>query len=187
MRKKSNLQTPLTLNVVLSETVLPQGHRWLKMSMYICMNVWEVGHKIWLLHHDLQWSIVLPLLINPLLILHLEWSVGLHLGGCHSSYLVPWRTGPGDEILNNLWPNNCIGYVADSSSSRHLLQIGSSVNPSLKRCPFRWQCPVNSLTTHLKVSIYGMFCKRCEGGNDYDKCADQPSALLGFLVAYYSN
>jgi hypothetical protein len=37
--------------------------------------------------------------------------------------------------------------VADSSSSRHLSQVGSSVNPSLKRCPFRWQCPVNSPTT----------------------------------------
>jgi hypothetical protein len=26
---------------------------------------------------------------------------------------------------------------ADSSSSRHLSQMGSSVNPNLKRCPFR--------------------------------------------------
>jgi hypothetical protein len=39
--------------------------------------------------------------------------------------------------------------VADSSSSRHLSHMGSSVNPSLKRCPFRWQCPVNSPTIYL--------------------------------------
>jgi hypothetical protein len=44
--------------------------------------------------------------------------------------------------------------VADSSSSRHFSQVGSSVKPSLKRCPFRWQCPVNSLTTHLNWSLF---------------------------------
>jgi hypothetical protein len=32
--------------------------------------------------------------------------------------------------------------------SVHLSQIGLSVNPGLKRCLFRWQCPVNSPTTH---------------------------------------
>jgi hypothetical protein len=40
------------------------------------------------------------------------------------------------------------------SSTRHLSQAGSSVNPSLKRCPFRWQCPVNSPTTHLNWSLF---------------------------------
>jgi hypothetical protein len=50
-----------------------------------------------------------------------------------------------------------------------------------------FQEELNSPTTHLKMSIYGMFCKRCEEGNDYDKCADQTSGLLDFLVAYYSN
>jgi hypothetical protein len=49
--------------------------------MYVCMYVWGVGHNTRPLHRDLQWSIVLPLLINPLLILHLEWSVELHLWG----------------------------------------------------------------------------------------------------------
>jgi hypothetical protein len=44
--------------------------------------------------------------------------------------------------------------VADSSSSRHVSQVGSSVNPSLKRCPFRWQCPVSSPTTHLNWSLF---------------------------------
>jgi hypothetical protein len=44
--------------------------------------------------------------------------------------------------------------VADSSSSRHLSQVGSSVNPILKRCPFRWQCPVSSPTTHLNWSLF---------------------------------
>jgi hypothetical protein len=45
-------------------------------------------------------------LINPLLIPHFEWNVELYLGGCHSSHLVPWRTCPGEEILNELWPHN---------------------------------------------------------------------------------
>jgi hypothetical protein len=44
--------------------------------------------------------------------------------------------------------------VVDSSSSRHLSQVGSSINPSLKRCPFRWQCPVNSPTIHLNWSLF---------------------------------
>jgi hypothetical protein len=44
--------------------------------------------------------------------------------------------------------------VADSSSSRHLSQVGPSINPILKRCPFRWQCPVSSLTIHLNWSLF---------------------------------
>jgi hypothetical protein len=44
--------------------------------------------------------------------------------------------------------------VADSSSSRHHSQVGSSVTPSLKRCPFKWKCPVNSPTTHLNWSLF---------------------------------
>jgi hypothetical protein len=44
-----------------------------------------VGHKIQLLHRDLQLSIVLPLLFNPLLISHLEWSVGLCMW-CDAEY-----------------------------------------------------------------------------------------------------
>jgi hypothetical protein len=44
--------------------------------------------------------------------------------------------------------------VADSSSCRHLSQVGSSVNPSLKRCPLRWQCPVGNPNTHLNWSLF---------------------------------
>jgi hypothetical protein len=44
--------------------------------------------------------------------------------------------------------------VADSSSYRHFSQMGSSVNPNLERCPFRWQCPVNSPTIHLNWSLF---------------------------------
>jgi hypothetical protein len=44
--------------------------------------------------------------------------------------------------------------VADSSFSRHPSQVGSSVSPSLKRCPSRWQCPVNSTTIHLSWSLF---------------------------------
>jgi hypothetical protein len=43
--------------------------------------------------------------------------------------------------------------VADSSF-RHLSQMESSVYPSLKRCHFRWQCPVSSPTTHLSWSLF---------------------------------
>jgi hypothetical protein len=53
----------------------------LHACMYVCMYVEGVGHKIQPLHRELQWSIVLPLLINPLLIPHLEWSVGLCIWG----------------------------------------------------------------------------------------------------------
>jgi hypothetical protein len=45
-------------------------------------------------------------------------------------------------------------HVADSSFSRHSSEVGSFVNPSLKRCPFRCQCPVNSPTTHLNWSLF---------------------------------
>jgi hypothetical protein len=38
--------------------------------------------------------------------------------------------------------------VADSSSSTHRSQVGSSVSPSLKWRPLKWQCPVNSSTTN---------------------------------------
>jgi hypothetical protein len=43
--------------------------------------------------------------------------------------------------------------VADSTASRPLKQVGSSVNPSLKRCPLRWQCPVNSPVTYYTSII----------------------------------
>jgi hypothetical protein len=56
-------------------------------AMYVCVRG---GTKIQPLHRDLQWSIVLPLLINPLLIPHLELSVGLCIWGRHSRHLVPW-------------------------------------------------------------------------------------------------
>lgn len=36
----------------------------------------------------------------------------------------------------------------DSSSSRHLLQVGMLVNPNLERCLFRWECPVCSPVAH---------------------------------------
>jgi hypothetical protein len=43
--------------------------------------------------------------------------------------------------------------MADPSSSRHLSHMGSSISPSLKRCPFRWQCPINGSTIHLNWSL----------------------------------
>jgi hypothetical protein len=45
-------------------------------------------------------------------------------------------------------------YAANSAFSRHLSQVGSSVNLSLERCHFGWQCPVNSPTTHLNWSLF---------------------------------
>jgi hypothetical protein len=47
-------------------------------------------------------------------------------------------------------------YVAHVSFSRHLLQTGFSVSPSLKKCSFRRQCPVNSPTTHLNWSLFNV-------------------------------
>jgi hypothetical protein len=52
-----------------------------------------------------------PFLINPLLIPHFEWSVGLCILGHHSSHLVPWKTGQGYEILHELQPPSHAGYV----------------------------------------------------------------------------
>jgi hypothetical protein len=45
--------------------------------------------------------------------------------------------------------------VADSSSW-HLSQMGSLTSPNLERCPFRWQCPVSSPTTHLNWSLLSL-------------------------------
>jgi hypothetical protein len=56
--------------------------------------------------------------------------------------------------------------VADSSSCRHLSQVGSSVSRSLKSCPLRWQCPVSSSTTHLSWSLFSSnrsFVRLAEG------------------------
>jgi hypothetical protein len=56
--------------------------------------------------------------------------------------------------------------VADSSYCRHLSQVGSSVSPSLKRCPLKWQCPVSSPTTHLNWSLFSSnwsFVRLAEG------------------------
>jgi hypothetical protein len=44
--------------------------------------------------------------------------------------------------------------VADSSSSRHLSQVGSSVKPNFNRCPFRRQSPVSCPTTHLNRPLF---------------------------------
>jgi hypothetical protein len=44
--------------------------------------------------------------------------------------------------------------VADSSFSRHLSHLGMLSIPCLKRCPFRWQCPVSSPTTHHSWSVF---------------------------------
>jgi hypothetical protein len=44
--------------------------------------------------------------------------------------------------------------VPDSSSSWHLSQMGSLISPNLKRCPFRWQCPVSSPTTQHNWSLF---------------------------------
>jgi hypothetical protein len=52
--------------------------------------------------------------------------------------------------------------VADSSSYRHLSQVGSSDSPSLKRCSLRWQCPVSSPTTHWWSVGRVTICTFCE-------------------------
>jgi hypothetical protein len=51
---------------------------WQIICMYVCRRG---GPEIRPLHRDLQWSIVLPLLFSPLLILHFEWNAGLYING----------------------------------------------------------------------------------------------------------
>jgi hypothetical protein len=125
--------------------------------MYVCVCIYVYMYKGWaikiqLLHRDFQWSIVLPLLINPLLIPHLEWSVGLCIWDSHSSHLVQWRPGPGDEILNKVWPHNHIGYVC---LIHYLLgTFRKWDHQSISILNSRWQCPVSSPTTHLHWSLF---------------------------------
>jgi hypothetical protein len=84
-------------------------------------------------------------LISPLSIQHFEWNAGLHIWGRHKWHSVPRRTGAGDEILNELYPHN---HIESVWLIHHLLRTfhkwDHSSIPNLKRCPFRWQCPVNS-------------------------------------------
>jgi hypothetical protein len=54
-----------------------------------CMRAWARAMITQPLHCNHQWSVVLPLLINPLLTLHFEWNVELCLWGHHNSHLVP--------------------------------------------------------------------------------------------------
>jgi hypothetical protein len=68
---------------------------WFILTSYCMYKEW--GIKLQPLHCELQWSSVLPRLMNPLLVPHLEWRVWLCIWWRHSSHLVPWRTGPGDE------------------------------------------------------------------------------------------
>jgi hypothetical protein len=67
-----------------------------RKTLFLTMNEWvnEWMYKGWTilirpLHRDLQRSIVLPLLINSLSILHFEWNVWICLWGRHGSYWVP--------------------------------------------------------------------------------------------------
>jgi hypothetical protein len=118
------------------------------------MNEWGMGHNPVLAPLPSMISCASPS-INPLLILHLEWNVGLYLRGRHSSHSVPWRSCPGDEVLNKQRPHNHIGYMW----LIHLLlgtfrRWGRLSNLSLKRCLFRWQCPVNSRTVQFNWSLF---------------------------------
>jgi hypothetical protein len=78
------------------------------ICMYVCVRV---GHSNLALALRPSLICYASPLINPLLILHFGWNVGPYLWWHHNSHLVPWNTGPGDEILNKLWPHNHIGYV----------------------------------------------------------------------------
>jgi hypothetical protein len=76
------------------------------------MNECGVGHNIQALAHcNLQWPIVLPLLIKPFINPTLRMKCRTLFMGHHSSHLVSQRTGPGDKIWNKLWPHNHIGYM----------------------------------------------------------------------------
>jgi hypothetical protein len=107
------------------------------------------------LHRDHHWSIVLPLWLS-LYQAHISNEMqDFTYGGRHKSRLVPWRTWPGWRNLN--WAIASRSHricVTDSSSSRHPSQVGSSVNLKLKRCPFRWQCSLNSPIIHINWSLF---------------------------------
>jgi hypothetical protein len=73
---------------------------------------------------------------------------------CQCSHLVPWSNDSCDSVLNKLLPYNDIGCLwLILHFSRHLAHLQLFANSSLKRCPFRWQCPVSSPTTHHGWSL----------------------------------
>jgi hypothetical protein len=110
-RYNGNLETSLKhdicyLSLLMTSPILSSR----MVNLYVCMyDGWNITFgSCTATFSDL---LCFPFLINPLLILHLDWNVGRYLWGRHSSHLVPWKTGPGDEILNKLWLHNHIGYV----------------------------------------------------------------------------
>jgi hypothetical protein len=100
----------------------------------------------------LQWSIVLPLLINPLLIPHLEWSlyggaivvIWFHEElGQVTKYFVSYSLTISQDIC-----------VAHSSSSRHLSQMGSYSIPIWIGALLGDSVLLSSPTTHLTWSLF---------------------------------
>jgi hypothetical protein len=100
------------------------------------------------------------------------------LMGHHKSHSVPWKTGPSDYHKWAIASQSHRICVAESSFSRHLSQVGLSVNPNLKRCPFRWQCPVKSPTYLLTELSPSWGAANCAAPQEL------PSILWNLKVQY---
>jgi hypothetical protein len=89
------------------------------------------------IHPALLKSVVLPLLVHPSVNSPVLIKRRTFLTGHHSCCLVPRSNVSGGEILGKLLRHNQVGYVAESSFSRQLSQMGLFFNPNLERRPFR--------------------------------------------------
>jgi hypothetical protein len=101
------------------------------------------------LHCDHCWSFVPPRSINLPAVLCLQRSTVSCLARFHDNRLVSGNACPSGEIVFQLRPRDHKGHA------RLFLFLGSTfyiwgyLLSRFKRCPLRWQCPVNSPVTCL--------------------------------------
>jgi hypothetical protein len=141
----------------------------LKISQWICLKVWPYNRNklisMWLcswtckykfkifsvdgcfaLLSDLGNAIKLRLWLRRCYLCMYVYIRGGPIGPCSATYsgllCFPFYSSPQKSCTSNEVRGHLI-------FSWHLSQVGQSLSPDLKRCPFRWQCPVNSPTTHL--------------------------------------
>jgi hypothetical protein len=117
-----------------------------------------VGHKIQSLHRGLQWSIVLPLLINPLLIPHLERSVGLgHLHKLSLCYIDQRSRSFGivnflDYGLNSSFP--LIDILSTFSIDRYLVDILTMrCQNTVSRCSLPSKHIIPTVSYYLNITF----------------------------------
>jgi hypothetical protein len=96
-----------------------------------------------------------PSLVIPLIVPHYKYTAGFYTWWRRNCHLVPWNIGPGDGISNEIDPHIHTGYVWPFEFfPTPVICVWLLLSPSLKRCPFRWQCPVSCPTTHRSWFLF---------------------------------